>query len=255
MSKQGKTPAIPRPAAALLVVSGDRLLMVKRPTHLTYPGAFVFPGGTVSPSDRDARYTALRETFEETGLLLTTCPVAPSKLHLLPQLQKAVHDNKLSFDAALDQLGVSLIPSSDLLPFSTWTTPPGPPKRFETHFFITRLPSYIADTVRGDGGIEVVGAHWLPVARLPGWVRDGTTAMHSAQIYLTSRLAGALEGGKGWEGVERTVGEIGEMEVLMRRSDEDGRRVETLPNGDRVVYDRGEGSAGRAWVELGKARL
>ncbi|CAK9783956.1 hypothetical protein CC85DRAFT_331199 [Cutaneotrichosporon oleaginosum] len=242
----------PRLAAALLVISGNRVLMVKRPNHFSYPGAFVFPGGTVSPTDPTPAYTALRETFEETGLLLSSSPIPAERKHLLPSLQKRVHDNEVSFEEALETLGVSLI--SDTIPFTVWTTPPGPPKRYETHFFITRLPAHLSEeAVVGDGGIEVVGAHWLPAERIPGWIREGRTAMHSAQIYLCTRLAWALEGG--WEGVLRLAGQIGDMRVLMRRTDEDGKRVENLPNGDRVVYEAGAGSAGKAWVELAKAKL
>lgn len=252
-----KAPVVTRPAAALVVISGDRVLMVKRPDHFTYPGAFVFPGGTVS-SGESLEYTALRETFEETGLVLSSSPIPDTKRALLPSLQKAVHDNKLSFDSALQQLGVSLIPTSDLLGFSTWTTPHGPPKRYETHFFITRLPPHIApESVRrdGDGGIEVIGAHWLPAHRIPGWVREGKTTMHSAQIYLTARLASSLPN---WEAVKAVSKEIESLDVMTKRSEEGGKRVETLPNGHRVVYDIGARSAGKAWVEIrsaGKARL
>lgn len=258
-TKVRSTPAAvtPRPAAALLVLSGTRVLMVKRPNHFSYPGAFVFPGGTVSKSDPSPMYTALRETFEETGLLLSTSPIPEGRRELLPTMQKRVHDDELSFEEALEALGVNLIPPEDLVPLSIWTTPPGPAKRYKTHFYVTRLPGYLSEeAVVGDGGIEVVGTHWLPAERIPAWIREGKTAMHSAQIYLTSRLAWSLGAGKGWDGVLEVAGQIGGMEVQMRRTDEDGKRVENMPNGDRVVYEAGAGSAGKAWVELAnKAKL
>ncbi|GMK54037.1 hypothetical protein CspeluHIS016_0106230 [Cutaneotrichosporon spelunceum] len=253
MAPSSEKAATPRKAAALLVLSGNRVLMVKRPNHLSYPGAFVFPGGTVSPSDPSIMYTALRETFEETGLLLSTTPVHPGRRRFLATVQKQVHSGELSFDEALEALDVSLIPTGDLVPFSVWTTPHGPPKRYETHFLVTRLPAHLSEEAAvGDGGIEVVGTHWLPVERIPAWIREGRTRMHSAQIYLTSRLAWA----GGWDGVLEVARDIGGTEVLMRRTVEDGRRVENLPNGDKVVYEAGEGSAGKAWVELtDRARL
>ncbi|BEI81557.1 hypothetical protein CcaverHIS002_0207170 [Cutaneotrichosporon cavernicola] len=241
----------PRKAAALLVLSGTRVLMVKRPNHFSYPGAFVFPGGTVSSTDSSLMHTALRETFEETGLLLSTTPIPMERRRLLSSLQKEVHDGVLSFDKALEALDVTLIPSDDLIPFSVWTTPVGPAKRYETHFFVTRLPSHLSEeAVVGDGGIEVVGTHWLPTERIPAWIRQGKTPMHSAQIYLTCRLAWSLGAGEGWDGVLEVARQIGRVEVLMRRTEEDGKRVENMPNGDKVIYEAGAGSAGKAWVEL-----
>jgi hypothetical protein len=168
-----------------------------------------------------------------------------------------VHDDEMSFEEALEALGVSLIDPEELVPFTVWTTPVGPPKRYETHFFVTRLPAHLSEeAVVGDGGIEVVGAHWLPTERIPGWIREGKTAMHSAQIYLTTRLAWSLGKGEGWDGVMDVARQVGGLHVQMRRTDEDGKRVENMPNGDKVVYEAGAGSAGKAWVELAdKAKL
>lgn len=47
----------------------QRILFTQRTDHLTHhPGQISFPGGRVEPSDHDSIHTALRETWEETGL-------------------------------------------------------------------------------------------------------------------------------------------------------------------------------------------
>jgi 8-oxo-dGTP pyrophosphatase MutT (NUDIX family) len=63
-----------RPAAVLIAVwlrpSGARLILTKRASHLQHhPGQIAFPGGKVDAGDDGAIGAALRETFEEVGLL------------------------------------------------------------------------------------------------------------------------------------------------------------------------------------------
>lgn len=62
---------------------GFELLLIRRPDHGSFAGAWVFPGGKVEPSDRrpgeaeieDARRAAVRETFEEVGLVVDSLEV------------------------------------------------------------------------------------------------------------------------------------------------------------------------------------
>ena len=86
-----KEPVTAHPAATLLLLRdgalGVEVLMTRRsPTASFLPGAYVFPGGRVDPADhhahtlarapdaagryRTAALAALRETFEELGILL-----------------------------------------------------------------------------------------------------------------------------------------------------------------------------------------
>jgi len=72
-----KRPARPRDAASLLIYRNRRgaleVLMGRRGSRARFlPDVYVFPGGAMAPQDaRQARRTALREVYEETGLQLT----------------------------------------------------------------------------------------------------------------------------------------------------------------------------------------
>ncbi len=147
--------------------SGPEVLMMRRHTDSNVlGGVHVFPGGKLDPPDLltdaalldrspqqlqqalnqdglDARtaaalhVTALRETFEECGLLLCR-DLAPDVLQQARQRIRAGH----GFVAILRQLGLAL-ETSQLAPWSRWITPRVPSvsnKRFDTRFFVAQAP-------------------------------------------------------------------------------------------------------------------
>ena len=115
-------------------------------------GALVFPGGRVEASDLvlaggDAhgafRIAAIRETWEECGVLLAAPGAAPAA--------------EGDFAAMLADRG--LRPDMDALAhFAHWITPVAVPKRFDTHFFLAAAPAD-QDAVH-DGG-EAVDSVWI----------------------------------------------------------------------------------------------
>jgi 8-oxo-dGTP pyrophosphatase MutT (NUDIX family) len=97
------TPEQSLPVAGTVVLlrgadPGFEVLLMRRPDRGSFAGAWVFPGGKVEPADRcdgaeeveDARRAAIRETFEEVGIVVDELkafsewhpPVeAPTRIH------------------------------------------------------------------------------------------------------------------------------------------------------------------------------
>jgi 8-oxo-dGTP pyrophosphatase MutT (NUDIX family) len=179
-------PAVkPRDASTLILVdrsvSPPKVLLGQRHhSHKFMPGKFVFPGGRVEAVDKQMAVrahldpqcerhllngvqrptpaharaivmAAIRETFEETGLLLgIPSDSAPA----------AVSDEAW---ATLAQSGVR--PDlSDIHFVARATTPPGRPRRFDTRFF-TADASAITHRIEGVVGpdTELVALVWLPI--------------------------------------------------------------------------------------------
>jgi 8-oxo-dGTP pyrophosphatase MutT (NUDIX family) len=174
----------PKDAATLILLdrSGPqpKVLMGKRhDRHVFLPGKFVFPGGSVDPQDRLMRpgapldpraeaklmlhirrptaakaralaLAAIRETFEETGLLLGTrrgdAPAAPSGPW-----------------SAFAEAGIH--PDLSTVHFiARAITPPRRARRYDTRFF-TADASAIAHKIEGKVGpdAELVELVWLPL--------------------------------------------------------------------------------------------
>jgi len=78
--------------------------------------------------------TAIRETFEESGLLLATSvstgthgPPPISSDSVLDEARHAIHQQRLQFQPFLQSKGL-LADVDSLLPFTQWITPVGPPR-------------------------------------------------------------------------------------------------------------------------------
>ncbi len=104
-------PVFATPAASVILLRDgpDGLLtyLLHRHARMSFAASMVvFPGGKVDPVDHDGpdpvRRCAIRETEEETGVLLA---------------------------------------ADDLLPWAYWVTPEIEPRRFDTHFFVAELPA------------------------------------------------------------------------------------------------------------------
>jgi len=166
------TPAVPTDAATVILLrqrSGVEAYLLRRIRALEFaPGACVFPGGSVDAEDADpdigwagpspadvadrlstsperARAlvcAAVRETFEESGVLLA----GPSPAALVDDSAALARDRHAlltgttSFAELLGRRGLML--RADLLvPWTRWLTPEASPRRFDTWFFAAALPS------------------------------------------------------------------------------------------------------------------
>jgi 8-oxo-dGTP pyrophosphatase MutT (NUDIX family) len=198
----------PRPASTILLLrdSADtkgadgkgrdeiEVFMMVRHYEIDFnSGALVFPGGSVDKGDQEIigrpelycggegldtaslsfRIAAIRETFEESGILLAR--VSGSKTLVDAKRAgeiEAAHRAELcegntTFLKVLSDNGM-LLALDELVPYAHWITPEGMPKRFDTWFFLAAAPP------------EQAGAH------------DGKESTDS--IWLSPREA--LEGGE-----------------------------------------------------------
>ncbi len=181
-------PAGPKLSATVLVVrDGDALpevLMVKRHYQIDFAaGALVFPGGKATPEDsspdwdaytdgdfgpvqQDARIAAVREAFEESGLLLarhkaqrgTNQPlVGPETAEKLDPFRSAVDRGEQSFLELIRDNELVLALDS-LVHFGHWITPDMMPKRFDTHFYLAPAPP---DQIAAHDGRETTDSVWI----------------------------------------------------------------------------------------------
>jgi glyoxylase-like metal-dependent hydrolase (beta-lactamase superfamily II)/8-oxo-dGTP pyrophosphatase MutT (NUDIX family) len=178
-----------RPAASLLLLRDGRrdgvgaleVLMLRRAERAgdQRSGAVVFPGGVVDAGDSQAHavclgpdddaasarlgvasggldylVAAVRETFEEVGLLLASGDIDLAALAPWRQRLQAGQATLAAMCQAHD-LRVDL---RGLVYWSHWLTPPGHPKRFDTRFFAAAAPAgQVAQPDRG----EAVELMWL----------------------------------------------------------------------------------------------
>lgn len=159
----------PVPAASVVILrdgsDGLEVFMLERHqgSGQTFAGAFVFPGGKVDPEDGAAAWrelapvtvahpepsywvAAVRETFEEAGLLLARMPGAE---HLVGS---SLADRLVAAERGADRKGHSArfagmiareglrLAADEMVHFGHWITPVWVPKRFDTHFFLTAAP-------------------------------------------------------------------------------------------------------------------
>lgn len=188
MTMPPSTPAAARPSATVMLVrdapDGLEIFMVVRDRQVDMAsGAVVFPGGKIDPDDTapawlglqapkapDLAYwiAAVRETYEESGLLLANhsdsgAAVAADHAHAVAQDTRIpLLDGSVAFSALMQSAG--LTPSLDLMtPFAHWVTPISQPKRFETHFFLAAaLPGQVAS----HDGREAVQSFWMRPGKL-----------------------------------------------------------------------------------------
>jgi 8-oxo-dGTP pyrophosphatase MutT (NUDIX family) len=128
------SPSIPRPSSSVIIVNhlNEVLLVHRAPTTTAFAGFHAFPGGNLDSSqDTSPEMTAIRETFEETGVLLASTAsggVSQDAASILAA-RTAVHAQQVPFPRFLQQANL-IANTSVLLPFTQWTTPPHIPRKF-----------------------------------------------------------------------------------------------------------------------------
>jgi recombination protein RecT len=180
-------PVTPRPSATVLLIRGRRpweLLLMRRPGGADFaPGAYVFPGGTVHADDMgwgdEIRMAAVREMFEEVGILLARRGGRFAREADCEQVRTIVAGGK-TFGEALREL--RLEPALDrLVMFARWVTPALLRRRYDARFFLAQLPA--GQVVRPQEG-EVTDWTWITPER--ALASPEITLVYATQTVLES---------------------------------------------------------------------
>jgi len=180
--------AAPRDASTVLLLRQaakeiEVFMMVRHHQIEFNSGALVFPGGSVDKNDREIAangslysggegldstalafgIAAVRETFEESGILLarprgSTALVDAKRASEVGAAHRAdLNERRISFLQML--IGNGLILALDeLVPYAHWITPEGMPKRFDTWFFLAAAPP---DQLGAHDGKESTDSIWV----------------------------------------------------------------------------------------------
>jgi 8-oxo-dGTP pyrophosphatase MutT (NUDIX family) len=169
----GQRPAVPRDAASVILIrdgaTGPEVFLLRRVLGMAFAGGMtVFPGGGVDPRDADVSVAwagppahwwgerfgcsanlaralvcaAVRETFEESGVLLAGADPdsVVTDASGYAAARQALVDRDLSLAAFLT--ANDLVLRADLLrPWGNWVTPAEEPRRYDTRFFLAELPA------------------------------------------------------------------------------------------------------------------
>ncbi|MEP9362584.1 NUDIX hydrolase [Nocardioides sp. CN2-186] len=215
-----KTPAEPRNAATVILMrpsaDGPEVYYMRRQVSMDFAGGMcVFPGGGVDPRDFDSTVSwagpspaewaarlgcdeetaralvcaAVRETFEEAGVLLagtsSSDVVADTTADDWEADRTALESRELSLTDFLNRRGLVL--RTDLLGvWDAWLTPIFEPRRYRTWFFVASLPT---GQVTRDVSSESSSVSWLP-ARIAAQQADAGELALMPPTYLTSMEVG-----------------------------------------------------------------
>ena len=180
-------PVTPRPSSTVVVVRAatgkPEILLVRRRAGDAFGDSYTFPGGVIDPDETEARpvcsglsaedanrilgvpngldyySAAIRELFEETGVLLakTVDGHWPEDVSRYAAQRIAVDRCELPWPQFLRDEGFCMAVDA-LHYFAWWITPVVSPKRWTTRFFATELPP--GQDAKHDGK-ELTDSRWL----------------------------------------------------------------------------------------------
>lgn len=194
-------PAPALPAATIVLMrdaaEGLEVLLLKRHGAAGFaPGAYVFPGGRVDTGDAAPELVgrvdglspaaaarrlglvgadppaiayylaALREAFEETGILVGVgadghAPAPAARSPETERVRRELMEDRIGFLEVLEHLGCR-IPGGAIEYAAHWITPERSPRRFDTRFFAARVPVDATPTVDPR---EMTESLWITPAR------------------------------------------------------------------------------------------
>ncbi|EFQ33591.1 NUDIX domain-containing protein [Colletotrichum graminicola M1.001] len=208
----------PRPSASILLLSPTNqvLLLQRVKTSTSFASAHVFPGGNldafhdgeIPPNNARERHEdghayrlgAIRECFEETGILLATKKNSNDRSMLInvstadrEKARKLIYGGKVRFGDWVDSVG-GVPDTGRLIPFTRWVTPTNVPKRFTTQMYIYMLPSSASTGASAleneiivptpDGGVEHTAAKFDDASTWLYRADKGEVILFPPQYYL-----------------------------------------------------------------------
>ena len=214
-AEAGREPAPARLASTVVLLrpvegasDGFEVYAIRRAATMAFAAdMYAFPGGAVDPRDftvelqwagpppgewaarlglseataRAVLCAAVREVFEESGVLLAgpgpDTVVGDVSGDDWEAARVALIERTVGFAEFLAERG--LVPRTDLLaPWARWITPDFEPRRYDTYFFLALLPG--GQRTRDVGG-EAAHTRWAPPAELAG---DGTPMLPPTNVTL-----------------------------------------------------------------------
>lgn len=256
-------PAPPRPAATVVLLregeAAPEALLLRRHRRSGFAAdAWVFPGGVVDPADRDPALAdrldgptpaewaarlgladpaeaqgyvaaALREAFEETGILLARWsgaddgPAAPEEG--LEAARRALLDGGAGIREVVAARGGRL--RGDALAYiAHWITPEPEPRRYDTRFFVARVPADAECVVHER---ELTDARWMPPTEAVARFHAGELKMLPPTVRTLARLAEFRSLVELWEALRDAP--VPALLPRMRRHPE-GVAIEVPPEAD-----------------------
>lgn len=247
-----ETPVTPEPAATVMLLrdgeNGLQVFMVVRNKAIKFAsGAVVFPGGKVDDEDADPRFLphtqgaqdltdgeralrigAIREVFEETGVLLarkrgehvTLSGAAASAIETRYRARLLAGD--VNFITIVTSEDLELL-AGDMVRYAHWVTPRVRPIRFDTHFYLMALPPGQSPNHDGE---ESVASLWMTADNAKaemnagGYAAMAPTHLNLGKVGRHASVADALAAAR-----SATVVTV-EPQV---REEEDGTRTVHIP--------------------------
>jgi len=201
----------PRPSSTVVLARDTgavpEVFMVQRHERASFGAAHAFPGGVLEPGDAlvhahcagideddanrrlgvraqglDYYSAAIRELFEETGVLLADLANLEDDLVIARAALNDEADDWADFvrrnDLELDCAALHY--------FSHWVTPPSLPKRYSTRFFLAALP---AGQYAEHCGGELTDSCWATAADMLAAGRAGVVSLHFPTIKTLESIA------------------------------------------------------------------
>lgn len=214
--------ATPRPSATVVLAragpAAPEFFLVHRHARASFGASYVFPGGLVDASDCEAEAfsrdfpaetanrslgltaggldyycAAIRELFEETGVLLArdaggaAITGASAAALELRAARDALNAGNLRWSVFLRERGLTLACDA-LRYFAWWITPRARPKRFSTRFFLAALPE---GQVAAHENRELTDSRWATAAEALAAQESGELALPPPTRATLADLAGA----------------------------------------------------------------